>query len=102
MGEMRDSDWSRRNLLRSDWSGPRVAICTTFAAGQTLISNTKGEFYNKSRKSLQKTFDFKQDRYRTGFENDIHAITNFFETHTLIQFSKKNGYVLTETPFYVA
>ena len=29
MGEMRDSDWSRRNLLRSDWSGPSVAIMTT-------------------------------------------------------------------------
>ena len=29
MGEMRDSDWSRRNLLRSDWLLPRVAICTT-------------------------------------------------------------------------
>ena len=26
---MRDSDWSRRNLLRSDWSGPRVALITT-------------------------------------------------------------------------
>ena len=29
----------------------------------------------------------------------IHAITNFFETHTLIPFSKKNGYALTETPY---
>ena len=29
MGEMRDSDWSRRNLLRSDWLLPRVAIYTT-------------------------------------------------------------------------
>ena len=29
MGEMRDSDWSRRNLLRSDWLGPRVAMYTT-------------------------------------------------------------------------
>ena len=26
---MRNSDWSRRNLLRSDWSGPRVALITT-------------------------------------------------------------------------
>ena len=26
---MRDSDWSRENLLRSDWSGPRVAPITT-------------------------------------------------------------------------
>ena len=30
MGEMRDSDWSRENLLRSDWSGPKGAIYTTF------------------------------------------------------------------------
>ena len=29
MGEMRDSDWSRRNLLRSDWLLPRVALITT-------------------------------------------------------------------------
>ena len=29
MGEMRDSDWSRENLLRSDWSGPTVATITT-------------------------------------------------------------------------
>ena len=26
---MRDSDWSRQNLLRSDWSGPSVASLTT-------------------------------------------------------------------------
>ena len=26
---MRDSDWSREILLRSDWLGPFVAICTT-------------------------------------------------------------------------
>ena len=30
MGEMRDSDWSRPNLLRSDWLPIIVAICTTF------------------------------------------------------------------------
>ena len=29
MGEMRDSDWSRQNLLRSDWLGPIVATITT-------------------------------------------------------------------------
>ena len=27
---MRDSDWSREILLRSDWSGPTVATITTF------------------------------------------------------------------------
>ena len=26
---MRDSDWSREILLRSDWLGPRVALITT-------------------------------------------------------------------------
>ena len=31
MGEMRDSDWSREILLRSDWLSPFVAICTTRA-----------------------------------------------------------------------
>ena len=30
MGQMRDSDWSRKILLRSDWLHPRVAIYTTF------------------------------------------------------------------------
>ena len=29
MGEMRDSDWSRENFLRSDWLLPTVAIYTT-------------------------------------------------------------------------
>ena len=31
MGEMRDSDWSREILLRSDWSGPKGATITTYA-----------------------------------------------------------------------
>ena len=30
MGEMRDSDWSRPNFLRSDWLLPKGAIYTTF------------------------------------------------------------------------
>ena len=30
MGEMRDSDWSRENLLRSDWLGLQGASITTF------------------------------------------------------------------------
>ena len=29
MGEMRDSDWSRQILLRSDWLPPSVAPYTT-------------------------------------------------------------------------
>ena len=36
---MRDSDWLRRNLLRSDWSGPRVALITTY---QSLTENDNG------------------------------------------------------------
>ena len=30
MDQMRDSDWSREILLRSDWSGPNVATITTY------------------------------------------------------------------------
>ena len=40
MGEMRDSDWSRENLLRSDWLGPSVALYTTHADLVTCISYT--------------------------------------------------------------
>ena len=29
MGQMRDADWSRETLLRSDWLGPKVAPYTT-------------------------------------------------------------------------
>ena len=31
MGEMRDSDWSRKFLLRSDWLPPSVASMTTIS-----------------------------------------------------------------------
>ena len=30
VGYMLDSDWSRKILLRCDWSGPTVACITTF------------------------------------------------------------------------
>ena len=33
---MRDSDWSRENLLRSDWLGPLVATMTTNNTIQNL------------------------------------------------------------------
>ena len=43
MGEMHDSDWSRQNLLRSDWLGPSVATMTTddFSASDTGGSQGK-------------------------------------------------------------
>ena len=34
MGEILDADWSRENLLRSDWLGPRVALYTTMEGFQ--------------------------------------------------------------------
>ena len=40
MGEMRDSDWSRENLLRSDWLLPSVATFTT--QNQELCACQKG------------------------------------------------------------
>ena len=41
MGEMRDSDWSRRNLLRSDWLGPKVAMYTTHRRVCLLLPENK-------------------------------------------------------------
>ena len=35
---MRDSDWSRQNLLRSDWLGPSVASITTCNDSTNLLS----------------------------------------------------------------
>ena len=44
MGEMRDSDWSRPNLLRSDWLGPRVASMTTqLISGKTCFTKVEVE-----------------------------------------------------------
>ena len=34
---MRDSDWSRQNLLRSDWLGPSVALITTFIRSHFVL-----------------------------------------------------------------
>ena len=42
MGEMRDADWSRENLLRSDWSGPRVALYTTTVLHKVLYAALLG------------------------------------------------------------
>ena len=44
MGQMRDSDWSRQNLLRSDWSGPSVASLTTV--------DIVGRFYGNESKTI--------------------------------------------------
>ena len=55
MGEMRDSDWSRKNLLRSDWSVPKGAIMTTvraqeFSQDQSLIVLVLVSSYEKAEK----------------------------------------------------
>ena len=39
MGEMRDSDWSREIVLRSDWLLPRVALITTGGPLTFLLSS---------------------------------------------------------------
>ena len=38
---MRESDWSRQNLLRSDWLPTSVAICTTHFELSELIFNSE-------------------------------------------------------------
>ena len=46
---MRDSDWSRRNLLRSDWSGPRVAIYTTNEDGKICVTSVTLSLYRREK-----------------------------------------------------
>ena len=41
---MRDSDWSREILLRSDWSGPKGASITTDSLEDRGIKNIKGHY----------------------------------------------------------
>ena len=49
MGEMRDSDWSRQILLRSDWLLPIGAIMTTIVSGKNrLYLMQEGNTVNKS------------------------------------------------------
>ena len=42
MNQMRDSDWSRKIVLRSDWSGPRVAMYTTDLSSDQILECRKG------------------------------------------------------------
>ena len=48
MGEILDSDWSRRNLLRSDWLPTSVAIMTTLHVenNYTKVVTSRGIFSN--------------------------------------------------------
>ena len=45
MVQILDSDWSRENFLRSDWSGPRVAIYTTGSDMKIVIEFARNAFY---------------------------------------------------------
>ena len=46
MGEMHESDWSRQNVLRSDWLGPSVASMTT-GGGLFNLTNMVVSFLHK-------------------------------------------------------
>ena len=48
MGQMRDSDWSRRNLLRCDWLPTRVATLTTYIFfPPSLTPHPKSQHFSK-------------------------------------------------------
>ena len=44
MGEMRDSDWSRKFLLRSDWLPIHVASMTTLYSFSIFMQGLSKEF----------------------------------------------------------
>ena len=55
---MRDSDWSRRNLLRSDWLLPIVAILTTYVLVRHTQQNVNNEIVSENKRKIKqkKTF----------------------------------------------
>ena len=59
MGEMRDSDWSRENLLRSDWLLLIGAIMTTWANVSDAM-RTRGTIFLVKSKWLVKNIEKKQ------------------------------------------
>ena len=52
MGEMRDSDWSRENLLRSDWLLLIGAIMTTNLGKQTTANNVSNRMAHRTVENL--------------------------------------------------
>ena len=55
MGEMRDSDWSRENLLRSDWLGLIGAIMTTNACAKFGVNKVH---YGRCASGVLSPFEF--------------------------------------------
>ena len=47
MGEILDSDWSRQNLLRSDWLVPRVALYTTNVVENVVVTYGRYMYFNQ-------------------------------------------------------
>ena len=73
MGEMRDSDWSREILLRSDWSGLIGAPFTTVNTSFRLKAANKAFFCCsvRLRKALIKYRG--QNFFEYSFRNNIHV-----------------------------
>ena len=49
MGEILDSDWSRRNLLRSDWLPTSVATITTVAVSVVELKALSENLASRNR-----------------------------------------------------
>ena len=67
MGEMRDSDWSRPKLLRSDWLPPIGAIMTTekVSKGRFLKSENGSKItVTKEKERRKRNSDEKERRRR--------------------------------------
>ena len=49
---MRDSDWSREKMLRSDWLGPSVATITTSSLSVLVQAKGKREVLEEAALTL--------------------------------------------------
>ena len=78
------------------------AVCKSPWWDNYLCRRPNIDFKHKGR-ILQQIKDNPYKKHPTSNRiGNGHGTADFLETHTLIPFSKKDGYVLTETPFYVA
>ena len=79
MGEMRDSDWSRENLLRSDWLVLQGATITTQEKVLNDILQRKNAFLGyKNKKLKSRKIDIFPKGLTHGFGPKMAIFRTFF------------------------
>ena len=73
MGEMRDSDWSRPKILRSDWLGLIGSIITTFTGSGNVL---RGSLQSIVLTDIQSTTDLESLREKILILSDTMRLVS--------------------------